>query len=102
MSGVGAGNGAWCEVTKRVQRGGGVLQRIARDAPTSAPARAVATDIVDHLAKSPHVASVTSAWTAPPAAATALISKGGTPGFFVAGSSRDETNSSRSAQLFSP
>ena len=41
---------------------------------TSAPARAVAIDIVDHLARSPHVASVTSAWTAPPAAATSPAS----------------------------
>jgi putative drug exporter of the RND superfamily len=41
----------------------------APDTVTSGPARTVGTDIVDHLRRSPHVASVTSAWTAPPPAA---------------------------------
>ncbi len=43
---------------------------------TSAPARTVATDIVDRLAQSPHVANVTSAWTAPPAAAAGADQQG--------------------------
>src|ERR1700756_4186199 len=69
--------------------------------PTSAPARAVATDIVDHLAKSPHVASVTSAWTAPPAAARALISKDGTSGLIVAGITGGENDAQKYAQTLS-
>src|ERR1700739_2804802 len=68
---------------------------------TSAPARAVATDIVDHLAQSPHVASVTSAWTAPPAAATAPISKDGTSGLIVAGITGGENNAQKYAQTLS-
>ena len=68
---------------------------------TSAPARAVATDIVDHLAQSPHVASVTSAWTAPPAAAAPLISKDGTSGLIVAGITGGENNAQKYAQTLS-
>jgi putative drug exporter of the RND superfamily len=68
---------------------------------TSAPARAVATDIVDHLARSPHVANVTSAWTAPPAAAAALISKDGTSGLIVAGITGGENNAQKYAQTLS-
>jgi RND superfamily putative drug exporter len=48
-------------------------------------ARAVGTQIVDHLRASPQVASVTSAWTAPPAAAAGLVSKDGKSGLVVAG-----------------
>src|ERR1700741_2043578 len=68
---------------------------------TSAPARAVATHIVDQLAQSPHVASVTSAWTAPPAAARALISKDGTSGLIVAGITGGENNAQKYAQTLS-
>ena len=67
---------------------------------TSAPARAVATEIVDHLT-SPHVANVTSAWTAPPAAATALISKDGTSGLIVAEITGGENNAQKYAQTLS-
>src|SRR5512143_811707 len=35
----------------------------APDSATDGPARAVATDIVDRLARSPHVVGVSSAWT---------------------------------------
>jgi putative drug exporter of the RND superfamily len=48
-------------------------------------ARAVGTEIVDHLQQSPHVASVTSAWTAPPPVAADLVSKDGKSGLIVAG-----------------
>ena len=48
-------------------------------------ARAVGTQIVDHLQQSPHVASVTSAWTAPPPVAADLVSKDGKSGLIVAG-----------------
>jgi len=68
---------------------------------TSAAARAVGTDIVDQLARSPHVASVTSAWTAPPAVATSLISKDGTSGLIVAGITGGENNAQKYAQTLS-
>jgi RND superfamily putative drug exporter len=47
--------------------------------------RTVGTDIVHALAESPAVATVTSPWTAPPAAAAPLISKDGRTGVIVAG-----------------
>lgn len=42
------------------------------DGVDSAPARAVGNEIVDQLRSSPHVAQVTSPWTAPPPAAADL------------------------------
>jgi RND superfamily putative drug exporter len=48
---------------------------------TSGAARAVGLGIVDQLKRSPHVANVTSAWTAAPAAATELDRKDGKAGF---------------------
>lgn len=48
-------------------------------------ARTVATDIVSRLSESPNVGEVTSAWTAPPSAASALISADGKTGLIVAG-----------------
>jgi putative drug exporter of the RND superfamily len=59
---------------------------------SSAPARAVGTDIVDQLRRSPHVASVTSAWTAPGPAAAGLVSRDGTAGLIVAGITGGESN----------
>ena len=50
----------------------------APDGMRSTSAQAMATQIVDQLKKSPHVASVTSAWTVPPSAATDLVSRDGT------------------------
>jgi RND superfamily putative drug exporter len=52
---------------------------------TSEAARAVGTTIVDQLRRSPDVASVTSAWTAPEPVAKPLISRDGTTGLVVAG-----------------
>jgi len=49
------------------------------------PARAVGLDVVDRLQRSPHVANVTSAWTAAPGAATELVSRDGKAGLIVAG-----------------
>ena len=46
--------------------------------------RAVANDLISQLQASPHVAEVTSAWTASAAAAPALISKDGKTGLIVA------------------
>jgi RND superfamily putative drug exporter len=55
------------------------------DGAQSGPARAVGTDIVRQLQGSPFVAQVTSAWTVPPAASRALVSKDGNTGLIVAG-----------------
>ncbi|MCH9733248.1 MAG: MMPL family transporter [Actinomycetia bacterium] len=51
---------------------------------TGRSASAVATDIVDTLAGSPHVISVNSAWTSPPQFARELISTDGTTGLIIA------------------
>ena len=48
-----------------------------------------------------HVANVTSAWTAPPAAAAALISKDGNSGLIVAGITGGENNAQKYAQALS-
>ncbi|CAN3130310.1 MMPL family transporter [Mycobacterium sp. smrl_JER01] len=62
-----------------------LLSITAQDGVDSPSARAVGTDIADRLSASPHVASVTSAWTAPASAAPALISEDGRTGLIVAG-----------------
>ena len=48
-------------------------------------ARAVAADVIDELQRSGRVATITSAWTAPPAAAAALVSSDATAGLIVTG-----------------
>ena len=63
----------------------------------SESARNVATDIVAQLKESPDVAQVSSAWTLPPAAAAALISKDGKTGLIVAGIRGGETNAQKNA-----
>ncbi len=73
----------------------------ARDGAMSTAARAVGTDIADQLGRSPHVTSVTSAWTAPPAAAASLVSKDRTSGLIVAGISGGETDSQKYADALS-
>jgi uncharacterized membrane protein YdfJ with MMPL/SSD domain len=67
----------------------------------SAAARAVGTQIADRLHASPHVASVTSAWTAPPAAAAELVSKDGKSGLIVAGISGEENKAQNYARSLS-
>lgn len=57
----------------------------AKDQVLEGQAREVGLDVVDRLRQSPHVASVTSAWTAAPGAATELVSKDGNAGLIVAG-----------------
>ncbi len=47
---------------------------------------------MDRLKRSPHVADVTSAWTAAPGAATELVSKDGKSGLIVVGINGDENN----------
>ena len=58
-------------------------------------ARAVGTDIVAELQRSPHVVNVTSPWTAPPAAAAELISKDGKSGLIVAGITGSESETQK-------
>ena len=67
---------------------GGVQMLItvtAQNEVLDGPARAVGLDVVDRLQRSPHVANVTSAWTAAPGAATELVSRDGKAGLIVAG-----------------
>ena len=66
------------------------------DGVDSAPARAVGNEIVDQLRSSPHVAQVTSPWTAPPPAAADLVSRNRTSALIVAGINGDE---SRAAEV---
>jgi RND superfamily putative drug exporter len=72
-----------------------------RDGATSTAARAVGTDIADQLSRSAHVTSVTSAWTAPPAAAASLVSKDGRSGLIVAGIGGGEADSQKYADALS-
>ena len=62
------------------------------------PARAVGDDIVRQLRASPHVADISSAWTAPPAAASALISKDGKTGLIIAGLTGGENGAPKYAK----
>ncbi|MGE5697747.1 MAG: MMPL family transporter [Candidatus Sericytochromatia bacterium] len=70
----------------------------APDSATDGPARAVATDIVDRLARSPHVVGVSSAWTSPPQAAKELISRDGKTGLIVAVIDGGENNAQHYAK----
>ena len=73
----------------------------APDEVTSGPARAVGVGIVDQLSRSPHVANVTSAWTAPPAAAKELVSKDGKSGLIVAGITGGKSDAQNYAKTLS-
>jgi len=73
----------------------------APDNATGPAARAVGLGIVDQLKRSPNVAEVTSAWTAPPAAAKRLISNGGKTALVVAGISGGESVAQATAQTLS-
>ncbi|MDZ4236073.1 MAG: MMPL family transporter, partial [Dietzia sp.] len=68
------------------------------DGIEGAAARAVGTDIAAQLEKSPYVANVTSAWTAPPAATPALISRDGGTGLIVAGITGGESDAQKYAK----
>ncbi|HUH70503.1 MAG TPA: MMPL family transporter [Mycobacterium sp.] len=67
----------------------------------NAAARAVGIQIADQLRRSPHVAGVSSAWTSPPAAAAALVSKDGKSGLIVAGISGEENKAQDYARSLS-
>ena len=64
----------------------------------SPAARSVGTEIAAALADSPHVARVTSAWTAPPTAVPALVSKDGDTGLIVAGLTGGENDAQKYAR----
>ncbi|WP_319450198.1 MULTISPECIES: MMPL family transporter [unclassified Mycobacterium] len=71
------------------------------DGYQSGPARAVGTDIVEMLKRSPHVAAVSSVWTSPPQAAAELASKDGNSGLIVAGITGGEQKSQDYAKALS-
>lgn len=60
-------------------------------------ATAAATEITDRLNGSPRVAQVTSAWTAPPGAATELLSKDRSAGLIIAGITGGENDAQKYA-----
>ena len=62
-----------------------VIVLTAPEGYDSPAARAVAENVIDTLEVSGHVATVTSAWTAPPAAASALVSADKKSGLIVTG-----------------
>ena len=68
------------------------------DGAQSTPASTVGTDIVTQLKASPNVADVTSAWTAPPSAVQALVSKDGKTGLIVAGITGGESGAQKHAK----
>ncbi len=73
-----------------------LLISVTSDAGAQSPeARTVGTDIVGQLQASPHVADVTSAWTSPPSAAPALVSKDGKTGLIVAGITGGESEAQK-------
>ena len=67
----------------------------------SGAARTVGTYIVSQLQASPYVANVNSAWTTPPSAAPAMVSKDGKTGLIVAGITGGESDARKHAKAFS-
>ena len=64
-------------------------------------ARDTGLDILSRLKNDPHVVSVVSPWTSPPAAAADLISKDGASGLIVAGIGGGENDAQKYAQALS-
>jgi putative drug exporter of the RND superfamily len=75
-----------------------VISVTADGGAQSQPAREVGEDIAAQLQESPHVAQVTSAWTAPASATPALISKDGKTGVIVAGITGGENDAQKYAK----
>jgi RND superfamily putative drug exporter len=75
-----------------------VTDESAADGAQSPAARAVGTDIARQLQASPNVVQVTSAWTAPPPAVPALLSKDGKTGLIVAGITGGESAAQKHAK----
>jgi putative drug exporter of the RND superfamily len=73
----------------------------APDNANGLSARAVGLAIVDQLERSPNVTAVTSAWSAPPAAARRLVSTDGKAGLVVAGIGGGESVAQATAQTLS-
>jgi putative drug exporter of the RND superfamily len=73
----------------------------APDGADGGAARAVGTELVDDLMRSPHVKSVTSAWTAPDPERAELISNDGRSGLIVAGIAGDESKTQQYAKELS-
>ncbi|CAN5867662.1 MMPL family transporter [soil metagenome] len=71
------------------------------DGVTGPAAKAVGTEIADQLSQSPHVTSVTSAWTAPPGASSQLISTDGKSGLIAAGIGGGDTDAQKYADALS-
>jgi RND superfamily putative drug exporter len=71
---------------------------VTADAGAASPAaRAVGVDLIRQLQASSHVVDVSSAWTAPPPAARALISKDGKTGLISAGITGGENGAQKHA-----
>ena len=76
-----------------------IVIAVSSDAGVASPAaRAVGDDLVRQLRASPHVADISSAWTAPPPAASALISKDGKTGLIIAGITGGENGAPKLAK----
>ena len=73
----------------------------APDGADGGAARAAGTDLVDELARSPYVASVTSLWTAPEPERAALVSRDGRSGLIVAGIAGDDSKTQEYAKELS-
>ncbi len=72
-----------------------VISVTSQDGAQSPQARSVGTEIASELSASPHVAEVTSLWTAPPPATAALVSKDGKTGLIVAGITGGESDAQK-------
>ncbi|MFB1297780.1 MMPL family transporter [Mycobacterium sp. pW049] len=75
-----------------------VIGVTGEDGADSPAARQVGSDLAARLAESPHVGTVTSAWTAPPSAAAALVSEDGRTGLIVAGITGGESGAQKHAK----
>jgi RND superfamily putative drug exporter len=76
-----------------------IVIAVTSDAGIASPAaRAVGDDLVRQLRASPHVADISSAWTAPPAAASALISRDSKTGLIIAGITGGENGAPKYAK----
>jgi RND superfamily putative drug exporter len=75
-----------------------VLTVTGENDAVTGPAREVGLDVVDQLKRSPHVANVTSAWTAAPGTAQELVSKDGRSGLIVAGIRGNENDTQKYAK----
>lgn len=87
-------------LSRTFERGGMglVISVTADDGATGRRARAVGTNVVAQLRKSPHVANIQSAWTVPPAAARSFISTDGRIGLITATVTGDDTEAQRYAR----